>query len=700
MKKLNYSISVSVFLLTILFSQGFFNALSGQTVVTFTETMGTVAATTTIAAHETANGFDNDAFTMSSGGATNPGDLRNTSFSGGYTGASGGANVFLTSTSGVYGFGIADIVTTGLTGLQLQFGYRKESGTVLPTLALEYSVDGTTWVAVSYTFSQAANAATGWYQSPVINLPVACENQPNLRLRWVKSGTASTRLDDIVLRNFSASPSLSLTTTAMPAKFYSNAGFASDVYSFQVSGINLGVNTVGVGAVSGFEYSTNAVGPFSGSLTLSPTAGSVSATVYVRMASGVAGTVSGTCAVTSSGATTQNVNLTGQRYAAGAAFTANNLVILRVGETGVTVPANAAAPAFLDEITTTGSAVQSLPLRYTVDGLNRRMVVSSTSTTEGVLNLSPDGQLLTFTGYDAPVFTAAVNTSPAATNNRIVGLVGQNGLLSSTTRINDGYDANSCRSAVTLDGNGFWVSGAGTGGGTRYVTLGNTGTSTLVSGTPANTRVVNISNNNLYVSASSGANIGINQVGASGLPTTTGNTTTLISTIAGVTDAYGFVFLDRSASIPGNDVVYIANNSGGLLKFYFDGTNWNAAGSVTSTSIIGITAKVVSGNVEIYCVGNAGTTLYKITDTGAYNAALTGSLTSIYTAAPGTTLRGVSFTPVFIPPPDVAHTFTTPGAATAAQGVVDAPLYRVQLDVSTSAATLTGATFTTAGSYT
>ncbi|MFN5372486.1 MAG: beta strand repeat-containing protein, partial [Bacteroidia bacterium] len=47
-----------------------------------------------------------------------------------------------------------------------------------------------------------------------------------------------------------------------------------------------------------------------------------------------------------------------------------------------------------------------------------------------------------------------------------------------------------------------------------------------------------------------------------------------------------------------------------------------------------------------------------------------------------------------------AHTFTTPGAATAAQGVVDAPLYRVQLDVSTSAATLTGATFTTAGSYT
>jgi hypothetical protein len=582
----------------------------------------------------------------------------------------------------------------------MQFAYRKESASVLPVLAFEYSTNGTTWTGVSYTFSQAASATAIWYLTPVINLPAACENQANLRLRWVKSGAQAVRIDDIVLRNFSASASLALTTTSMPAKFYANAGFASDVYSFTASGSNLGANNVTVGAVTGFEYSTNAVGPFSGSLTLTPTAGVISSTVFVRMASGAAGLVSGTCAVSCSGVTTQNITLSGQRYAAGAAFTPGNLVVMRVGENGVTVPASAAAPAFLDELTPAGVLVQSVPFRYTVDGLNSRMVVSSSSTSDGVLNLSPDGQYLTFTGYDAPVFTAGITASPAATNNRMVGLMGQNAVLNSTTRINDGYDANNCRSAVTLDGNGFWVSGAGSStGGTRYVTLGNTGTSTYVSSTPNNTRVVNISNNNLYVSSQSGANIGINQVSTSGLPTTSGNTTNLISTISGASDAYGFVFLDRSAAIPGNDVVYVANNNSGLLKFYFDGTNWNAAGNITSTSIVGITAKVVGANVEIYCVGNAASTIYKITDAGAYNATLTGTLSSVYTAPAGTALRGVSLTPVTLPTPDIAHTFSTPGSATIAQGASNTPLYRVELDVSTAAATLTGATFTTAGSY-
>lgn len=692
--KLFKNVSALVFLSLLGLSQ-----LKAQTVVTFTETFGTVSATTAITAHETANGFDNDPFTMSNGGAAGTADIRSTNASSGYTGASGSAHAFFTGT-GTLGFGIAGISTTGLTGLTMQFGYRKESATVLPVLAFEYSLDGTTWTGVSYTFSQAASATAGWYLTPVINLPVACENQANLRLRWVKSGTQSVRIDDIVLRNFSAAASLSLITTSMPAKFYANAGFASDVYSFQVNALNVGTNNVSVGAVTGFEYSTNAVGPFSGSLTLTPTSGNVSATVYARMASGAAGLVSGTCAVSCSGVTTQNVTLSGQRYAAGAAFTAGNLVVMRVGENGVTVPASAAAPAFLDELTPTGVLVQSVPFRYTVDGLNRRMVVSSSSTSDGVLNLSPDGQYLTFTGYDAPVFTAGVTATPAASNNRMVGLMGQNAVLNSTTRINDGYDANNCRSAVTLDGNGFWVSGAGTGGGTRYVTLGNTSTSTYVSSTPANTRVINISNNNLYASSQSGANIGINQVSTSGLPTTTGNTTNLISTISGASDAYGFVFLDRSATIPGNDVVYVANNSSGLLKFYFDGTNWNAAGNITSSSIIGITAKIVGANVDIYCVGNTASTIYKITDSGAYNASLTGSLSTVYTAPAGTSLRGVSLTPVTLPTPDIDHTFSTPGAATIAQGASNTPLYRVQLDVSTAAATLTGATFTTAGSYT
>ena len=83
----------------------------------FNETMGTVGGTTTIAAHETANGYDNDSYTMTSGAATTPADLRATSPSGVYAGASGAANVFFTTTSGQYGFAIEGINASTFTTL-------------------------------------------------------------------------------------------------------------------------------------------------------------------------------------------------------------------------------------------------------------------------------------------------------------------------------------------------------------------------------------------------------------------------------------------------------------------------------------------------------------------------------------------------------------------------------------------------------
>lgn len=163
----------------------------------FTETMGTVTAETTIAAHETANGFDNDDFTMTSGGITDPANIRATSASTGYTGASGLANVFFTGTAGERGFAIEGINTANYTDLKLQFGYRKEDGSSLPTLAVDYW-NGTAYVNVPFTFAEAANAATGWYLSPAISLPSAAQID-GLKLRWVKSGSIAVRIDDIKL---------------------------------------------------------------------------------------------------------------------------------------------------------------------------------------------------------------------------------------------------------------------------------------------------------------------------------------------------------------------------------------------------------------------------------------------------------------------------------------------------------------------
>ncbi len=178
----------------------------------FRETMGNVGTTTTIAAHETADGFDNDGFTMSGGGATNPGDIRSTSASSGYTDPLGNAasaqgNVWFTSTSAEYGFGIAGIDASGYDHQLLSFGYRKESASANATFAVQWSTNsGTSWTSVTVSNLPAAGAATGWYMVTNLYLPPEA-SRTGLSLRWVKSGATAMRLDDILLQGFtSASP--------------------------------------------------------------------------------------------------------------------------------------------------------------------------------------------------------------------------------------------------------------------------------------------------------------------------------------------------------------------------------------------------------------------------------------------------------------------------------------------------------------
>ena len=87
----------------------------------FRETMGAPAAGTTILAdHEANDGFDNDAYAMSDGGADNPADVRTSTASTNYVdpagnAASGGANVYFPTNglTGSGGFAIAGIDTRG-----------------------------------------------------------------------------------------------------------------------------------------------------------------------------------------------------------------------------------------------------------------------------------------------------------------------------------------------------------------------------------------------------------------------------------------------------------------------------------------------------------------------------------------------------------------------------------------------------------
>ena len=112
----------------------------------------------------------------------------------------------------------------------------------------------------------------------------------------------------------------------------------------------------------------------------------------------VAGAIGVTAAALAAGATS-----------AGATppFAPGNLVVYRVG-TGAGALSSAATPVVLDEFTTAGAPVGSVPLPTAVSGNQRALTSSGSATSEGLLTLSTDGRYLVLTGYNAVPGTAGV----------------------------------------------------------------------------------------------------------------------------------------------------------------------------------------------------------------------------------------------------------------------------------------------------
>src|SRR4051795_10245670 len=71
-------------------------------------------------------------------------------------------------------------------------------------------------------------------------------------------------------------------------------------------------------------------------------------------------------------------------------FSLGNLVVYRVGDGSVALGSGATA-VFLDEYTTAGALVQSIPMPTAVSGSNKRLTASGSATTEGFLTQSAAG---------------------------------------------------------------------------------------------------------------------------------------------------------------------------------------------------------------------------------------------------------------------------------------------------------------------
>lgn len=210
-------------------------AVNSQTVF-FSENMGTPATTTAITSY---SGWQNNATNSFTGN----GDVRTTSASSTYTGASGGGNVWLSSVSGSYSLVISGINTSLYTNISLTFGsLATTSGT---RITVEYSTDGNIYTALTLT----SNIATTWgLISPTGTIP----STSNLRLRFSKTGTVGYRIDDVKLTGtlagatapvLAADNTLNTVDNNIDIAFTDNASWRSAITSVKIGTTILTANT-------------------------------------------------------------------------------------------------------------------------------------------------------------------------------------------------------------------------------------------------------------------------------------------------------------------------------------------------------------------------------------------------------------------------------------------------------------------------
>jgi hypothetical protein len=398
---------------------------------------------------------------------------------------------------------------------------------------------------------------------------------------------------------------------------------------------------------------------------------------------------------------------------------------------------NQAAPLTLFQYAVSGtssaSAAGSLQLPQTTSGKQFAISGEYGSSSEGTLELSGNGQYLTLMGYgiNANTFNAnpgaysldTTNTALAQSGSvtgqsytpvaRVVALISGNGSVDTSTALTGVFNGNNPRSAATINGSTFYISGQGQSGDTTEgVFVAQRGaTSATAINTTYDTRNVQIVNNQLFVSQDSKVGTGqlafIASVGAAGsLPT--GATTPAILpglstgskksadpgslTLSGgngnaINGSSGAIFISPEDYFFANSTtLYVADSGdpkagglgdGGLQKWTLNQTTnkWVldytlstgldlVADSQTSgtSGLYGLAGKVVGNSVELYATNFTladldPTFLYGITDTLSDTTATQAageSFTQLEAAPADADFKGVAFAPTPVPLPSSA----------------------------------------------
>ena len=276
----------------------------------FLESMGTVTANTAIATHDANGGFDNSATLTYTG----TGDLRNTTVSSGYTGASGSANVFLTN-NGTASFQISGVNTLDFTNLTLSFGaYKNTNASNLTELLVEVSTDGVNYSTLTFPAQPTGSGTAIWRLVTITGGTIPATS--NLRIRWTNTSTGpQLRIDDVRLAGdpVVGAPSLSADPTVLSFGSLIVGNTASDEFEVSGSDLSPASGDITVTAPGGLDFQVSLDNStWTSSVNIAYTGASLSATtVYVRFAPSTIGAQNGNVAVSGGGASTFNVGVTG-----------------------------------------------------------------------------------------------------------------------------------------------------------------------------------------------------------------------------------------------------------------------------------------------------------------------------------------------------------------------------------------------------
>ena len=189
----------------------------------------------------------------------------------------------------------------------------------------------------------------------------------------VISKAAIARLDAPPPISFNCSntqPTIDITESL--TAFSACIGSASASQMIVVSGSSM-TNNLTITAPAGFEISTSAGTGYAGTATLTHTGGTIAATnIYIRIAAGATGTVAGNLVFSSTGATTQNLALTGTVNSLPVIATVTGAVRTGPGTVTLSGTVTPAAGTTIDwfAASTGGAALSAGVLSYTTGILN------------------------------------------------------------------------------------------------------------------------------------------------------------------------------------------------------------------------------------------------------------------------------------------------------------------------------------------